>query len=351
MTSRSLILLAVITLAAISAALIYTGTRGKNPGSESDLLVPDLRHVVNEIEAIDVRAAGDRLVARLRRDEDRWRVENRDGYEADFRRVHDLLRDLAEASRQEPKTKNPDWYPRLGVSDIDSMSARGVQVSFPDSDLPALILGDQDEITGGRYVRLQAEQQSWLTGRELEVPSEVTEWLERSVMDIPADELSELTIIHPDGDRVRLRSADGEDRQWVLLDVPEGREAAPTWQIRPVANGLANVVLEDVRRHESVPDEAVRALYVTRDGLNFVVDLFVESGQAWARFSVSAEPEPIMAGDESPEQDNNRLLADAAAVDARLSPWQFALSDAKFETMTRRLEDLLADQEPEQPSS
>jgi hypothetical protein len=216
-------------------------------------------------------------------------------------------------------------------------------VSFPGTDLPAVILGDQDEITSGRYARLDGEPQSWLTDRALDIPRDVNGWLERSVMDIPADELAEVTIVHPDGDRVRLRPADGEENQWVLLDVPEGREAAPRWQIRPVANGLANVLLQDVRPHESVPEDAVRALYVTRDGLNFVVDLFVEDGQGWARFSVSAEPEPVMVGEDVPAQENANLLADAAAVDARLSPWQFALSDAKFETMTRRLDDLLAE--------
>jgi len=345
---RSLLALGIITLAAITAALVYTGTRGLEGESGSALLVPGLRDIVNDIEAIDIETGSAQPVARLRRDEESWRVENKDGYEADFRRIHDLLRDLAEASRLEPKTSNPEWYPRLGLSDIESASARGVQVSFPGTDLPAVILGDQDGITEGRYVRLGSQQQSWLTDRELAVPREASGWLERSVMDIPADELAEVTIIHPNGDRVRLKAADGEDRQWVLLDIPDGREAAAAWEIRPVANGLANVVLQDVRRHESVPEDAVRALYVTRDGLNFVVDLFVEAGQAWARFTVSAEPQLLMAEDQDASEQDNQLLADAAAVDARLSPWQFALPEAKFETMTRRLTDLLAEMAPEQ---
>ncbi|MFP4208428.1 MAG: DUF4340 domain-containing protein [Wenzhouxiangella sp.] len=344
MSPRSVVMLGVITLVAIVSALLYSGARRDAAAPEPERLVPQLRAVINEIDAIEITAAGEVLVARLRRDDTRWRVENRAGYEADFRRIHDLLRGLADANRAEPRTALEEWYPRLGLSDLDSEVARGVQVAFPGRDLPAVILGDQDEATGGRYARLEGQAQSWLTDQPLEVPASTVGWLERSVMDIPARELAEVTIVHPDGDRVRLRPADEEGEQWVVLDVPDGREAAPDWQIRPVANGLASVNLEDVRRHESVPEDAVRALYVTRDGLNFVVDLFVDDGRPWARFSVSAEPQAVVADDEAAEEEQgDGLLADAVAVDARLSPWQFALPEAKFETMTRRLEDLLAE--------
>ncbi|MEE4638643.1 MAG: DUF4340 domain-containing protein [Wenzhouxiangella sp.] len=341
MSPRSVVMLGVVTLVALVAALIFTGSRRDQGVAPAERLVPELRSVINEIDAIDIEAAGETVVARLRRDRDRWRVENRDGYEADFRRVHDLLRELAEADRAEPRTALEEWYPRLGLSDVESEQARGLRVSFPERDLPGIILGDRDETTGGRYARLVGQAQTWLTDQPLEVPPTAIGWLERSVMDIPASELTEVTIVHPDGDRVRLRPGDDDGDQWVLLDVPEGREAAPRWQIRPVANGLANISLEDVRSHETVPEDAIRALYVTRDGLNFVVDLFVDDDRGWARFTVSAEPDAVPVGQEVSDDERDRRLADAAAVDARLSPWQFALSTAKFETMTRRLEDLL----------
>lgn len=345
MSARSVVVLGVITLVATLAALVLTGTRQDRAVEPSERLVPGLRSLVNEIDAIDIEAAGPTVVARLRRDQERWRVDNRAGYEADFRQVHGLLRELAEASRAEPRTALEEWYPRLGLSDLDDEQARGLRISFPGTGLPGVILGDRDEATGGRYARLVDQAQSWLTDQPLQAPPTAFGWLEQSVMDIPASELAEVTIVHPDGDRVRLRPGGEEGDQWVLLDVPEDREALPRWEIRPVANGLANVRLEDVRRHEAVPDDAVRALYVTRDGLNFVVDLFVDEAGAWAHFSVSAEPEAVPAGQELADEDANRLLADAAAVDARLSPWQFALGSAKFETMTRRLEDLLAEPE------
>jgi hypothetical protein len=252
---------------------------------------------------------------------------------------------LALARRAEPRTAQPEWFERLGLADIGTPEATGILIEFPGTALPSVILGEQDQTTGARFARLPGEPGTWLTDRPLAAPEQTLLWLERSVMDIPASQLAEVTILHPDGDRVRLRPADDEGDQWVLLEIPEGREAGPRWEIRPVANGLASIVLEEVRRHDgNIPEDAVRSLYVTRDGLNFVVSLSQDEAGYWAHFSVTAEP-PVPGTEESGEQDDEpgrQLLIDAAAVDARLSPWEFGLHSRKFEMMTRRQEDLLA---------
>lgn len=343
MSQRSILMLGVATLIIMVAALLLTGQREDSSTEDGGLLVPGLREQVNEVDAIDLTAGDGEVIARLRRADGRWRVDNRDGYEADFRRVHDFLRELALARRAEPRTAQPEWFARLGLADIGSPDASGVLIEFPGTALPSVLLGAQDQTTGARFARLPGETGTWLTDRALSAPDEALLWLERSVMDIPASQLSEVTILHPDGDRVRLRPADDEGDQWVLLEVPEGREAGPRWDIRPVANGLASIVLEDVRRHDGqIPEDAVRSLYVTRDGLNFVVSLFRDDSGNWAHFSVSAEPsEP---GEGPLGEQDRQLMIDAAAVDARLSPWQFGLHQRKFEVMTRRLEALLAPQ-------
>ncbi len=341
MSPRSILMLGVATLIAMVAALVLTSQYGQESDDEGDALVPGLREQINDIDAIDLVGSDGEAIAMLRRRDERWVVENRDGFEADFRRVHDFLRELAQARRAEPRTAQEQWFERLGLADIGSPEASGVLVAFPDSHLPEVILGEQDQTTGSRFARVPDEAGTWLTDRSLTVPDQTVMWLERSVMDIPASELAEVTLLHADGDRARLRPANEDGDQWVLLDVPEGREAAPRWEIQPVANGLASVVLEDVRRHDGeIPEDAVRALYVTRDGLNFVVTLFSDDAGNWAHFSVSAELPAVEDGEVS-ERDQ-ALMIDAAAVDARLSPWQFALDRRKFDMMTVRQQDLLA---------
>jgi hypothetical protein len=339
MSPRFILTLGVLTLLALTAALLLTRPSDTPVGAESQPLIPGLRAVVNEIEAVDVVAAdGGRLVS-LRRERERWRVAERDGYEADFELVHDLLRTLAAGHRASPRTSNPAWYARLGLVEPGQPAASGMMLVFPGTDLPRLIVGQLDGTGQGHFVRLADDVQSWLSDVPIDLPDSTAGWLERSVMDIPARELAEVTILHPDGDTIQLRSADEAGEQWVLMNVPEDRDAAEAWQLRPVANGLANVSMEDVASFQGAPDSAVRALYRTHDGLNFLATLFEDDAGAWVHFAVSAE---VAASDSATEDATEReLLIDAAAVDERLSPWQFRVPMRKYENMTRRHEQLL----------
>jgi hypothetical protein len=339
-TARGILVLGVLTLVALTLALFIARPSGSPEAPVSEPLVPGLYEIVNEVSAIDVIGPDGETVVSLRRERERWRVSERDGFEANFERVHDLLRDLASGRRASPRTENPDWYGRLGVIEPGQPDASGMLVRFPDSGLPSLIVGRPDSAGQGHFVRLENERQSWISDRTLDVPARLTAWLERSVMDIPARELSEVTIRHPDGDTVNLRAADEDGELWVLMNVPDERDAVEGWRLRPVAGGLSSVSLEDVRPAGSIPDEAVRALYRTRDGLNFLASLFEDEGGHWVHFRVSAELAAV-SEDEQLERSEEDLLIDAAAVDDRLSAWHYRISSRKFETMTRRLDDLL----------
>jgi len=350
MTPKTILILAGATVLALVLALGLSGPNGRTSGEQDEPLVPGLREVVNEVDAVDILGPDGEFVVRLRRDEARWRVPEKDNFEADFERVQGLLRDLATGRRADERTSNPEWYARLGVQDVGEPEASGVRIDFPDSELPSLIVGQADSTEQGRFVRLADQARTWLSDGDLEVPTDRIEWLERSVMDIPATELTRVTVRHPDGETIELRPAGDQTQDWVVFNVPDGREAAPMWELRPLANGLANLRLDDVRRHDAVPDDAIGALFVTRDGLNFVASLFQddlgagsESGGGWVHFSVSAEVTASEDGELSEEA--ARISADAAAVNERLSPWQYRLPERKFDSLTKRLEDVLAEVE------
>lgn len=339
--------LVAVTVLALGLALILSEPDTVAPAQgEAEALVPGLKEQVNDIERIELLTGSDAPI-RLVRSDERWRVENADAYEADFERVHQLLRDLAAGLRAEPRTANPEWHGRLGVAEPrsgDDAADRSFEVVFPGTELPSLIIGRPGPAGQSRFVRLGTEDQVWLSDRDISVPAEPVDWLLRSIMDIPGSELTEITLRHSDGDIVQLQAADETSSQWVLMNVPDGREAEPAWQLSSTANALASLQLDDVRRHEGSPDDASAALFVTRDGLNFVATLFEDEAGAWVNFSVSAEVGASEAGEEMSDEAAS-ASADAAAVDARLSPWDFKLPDAKYEQMTRRLEDLLVDPE------
>lgn len=347
--NRSLVvLLATATLVAIGLVL-WLGNERSSETPAGGAVVPGLAEQVNTLAAIDVIAPGGATAVQLRRDESRWRVLERDGYEADFQQVVDLLRALAEAERVEPRTSNPDWYGRLGVADVGEPDASGRRLEFPGTDLPALIVGRIDPTGAGSYVRGADDPQAWLADRALEIAIDPVAWVEPGIMDIAAEDLVAVTVVHPDGERLRLQSL-GESGDWVLRDVPEGRTAGPEWRRNALANGLRGLSLDDVRRFESPgPEGAVRTELVTADGLRFTALSWREGdgedAAAWVHFRVSeaesTSADDAVETDPAASAEAAERLASAVAVDARLSPWAFRVPARRADDLAPRLEDLL----------
>jgi len=357
--------LLIITLAAALAVILLSRSVNQEQGASEGLLLPALEQAVNDIGAVDIVAPGGSTAVSLRRGDERWRVLEKDGYEADFGQVIELLRSLRQARTVEARTANPEWYSKLGVQPVASDDATGRRLDFPGHEIASVIIGQTDPTGNGSYARRAKEAQSWLLDEVVEVPVDPVAWLEQGVMDIPAEDIAEVVIRHADGETLRIARAGDDDPEFVLLDVPAGREAGPPRLRRAVASGLRGLNLQDVRRHQpSLPEDAVRVLFVTTDGLNFVADVFESEGRYWVHFTVSpenaatsaepassddaAQPEESAAAGESEDEDDSaeqqaaERLASAVAVDARLSPWQFEIPKRRYDDITPRLEELLA---------
>ncbi|MDX1625387.1 MAG: DUF4340 domain-containing protein [Wenzhouxiangellaceae bacterium] len=354
MNRNRLVALAVVTLLAVAAALWLARPADDGSGNRP-VLVPGLQNAVNDVAALDVIAPAGEVAVRLRREQARWRVVERDGYEADFAQVVDLLRTLREARRAEPKTSNPGWYARLGVAEPGAGQGAGTGLAFPGMEFETLIVGDTDPTGSGSYVRLRGAERAWLADRVIELPADPVAWLEPGIMDIPAEDIAELVIEHPDGTTVRLqRAGEGEALSFVLRDVPGGREAGPAWKRMGTAAALEGLNLDDVRAaEESEADGAIRARWITTDGLEFAARIRQAGDGAWVRFRVRAvggddgdmgDPASARASGASDATGDGEAMTvaeRAAAVDERLSPWEFRVVERKAEAMTRSVEDFL----------
>lgn len=352
MNARMLIILGLGTLLAVALALVFVGAPEESPEpDENRLLLPALADRINEIDALEIIAPDGETVATLHRERERWRMREKHDYEADFARIHDLLRDLAQARRLEAKTERAEWYGRLGVDAPGRGEGSGVMIRFPDDELPALIIGQQDPAGIGRYARLEGEDRTWLIGRNPDLPVERMEWLERAIMDIPAADIRAVSVRHSDGDGVELRPGDDEGGTWVMLDPPAGREVKPAWQLRQTASALARLNMSDVRPHEAelVPQDAVETVFRTRDGMVFTAVSFSDEAGKWVHFRVSGDETGEGGTEEVDEPEADAAEPDReidiVAVDGRLSPWQFALTGERFDRLRPTVEQLLVAEE------
>ncbi|HLS04992.1 MAG TPA: DUF4340 domain-containing protein [Wenzhouxiangella sp.] len=347
MNRKTLAFLMLAVIASVGLVFIAGRDRGGDESSrEPAAAVPGLAAVINDVDELKIVGSGGETIASLHRSRQRWRLREKHDHEADFARVHDLLRNLARARRAEPRSSKAEWHARLGVAEPGSGDGSGVAVRFPGSSVGGVIVGRQDPAGIGRYIRLEGSSQVWLTDRNIEIADDRLNWLERAIMDIPAPDISAVSIGHPGAETVELRPGDENGELWVVLGVPDDMEPAAGWKLRQIADALARLNMDDVRPHDEslVPEDRVESVFRTRDGLVFVARLFSDEAGYWVHFHISsAEDEPAPGHEDSknsatPEPPAPEL--DAVAADARLSPWQYRISKDRFERLTAGADDV-----------
>ncbi|NCF61491.1 MAG: DUF4340 domain-containing protein [Gammaproteobacteria bacterium] len=342
--------LLLLTLMAAGLVLLVPGKTGKESIIEETRILPELAAQVNDIEWVQIISAGDVSVATLRRAEEGWIVEEAGGYRADWDRIRQLLSALSQAEIIEAKTSNPEYYQRLSVEDVSSATAGGLKIEFSaDSGLPALIVGKTANSRNGQYVRLDDSAASALLDRVVEVSGNRSDWLDKTVIDIADAEVVEVTINHPDGDAVTISKISADDENFDLQDIPEGREVRTEWTVNAPANALAALSFEDV-----VPDSRldwsgpVRFKLLTADGLHIEVELTAitgedeveQSDEHWMRLTAGLYTTALNSGDgqaaTAPETAER-----AEIINARVAGWAYRIPKYKFDSMVKRMEDLL----------
>jgi hypothetical protein len=363
---------------------------GRESTFEVRLLLPELAGSVNEIDEISIVRGGEQAVATLHRSEAGWSVAEAGGYPADWPRLRSLLAALAQAQVVEPKTANPEYYDRLGLRDVADEESKALRVRIgAGADAPALLVGDAAPDRDGQYVRLEGEDRAFLIDRALEVPRETRDWLNRQIVDIGEAEVVEVEITQADGERVVLKKRSADDEDFVLQNLPEGREVQSSWTVNAPGGGLADLRLDEVRPAATVDfEQPVRLRMLTADGLQVDAELAEVDEGHWIRLQASVHtpaaaaatageaadrsgaeaetastetPDPAAPGApaadanvmESPPGDETAGAPSepdpaerAATINQRVEGWVYAIPQYKFDVLTRRLEDMLKQPEP-----
>jgi hypothetical protein len=341
--------------------LVFPGKTGRESSIEQTVLVPGLAEQVNDINWLRLIAAGGEVIATLRRENIAWVVVESSGYRADWNRVKTLLSSLSRAEVVEEKTSKPEYYARLGVEDVSSVDAAGVMVEFAvDSGLPAVIIGNSAQGRDGHYARLRDSAKSVLINTRIDVPGEAIEWLDRAIVDVADAEVVEYEIIHPDGESVKAKKASADDENFELQNVPEGREIKSEWSVNAPANALAALEFEAVAPATQLDwEDAARFRVLTADGLQLEVKMLAlqpgeeEEGltEHWLRLDAGDYGAAAgTVGDGAGE--SSAALARAQEVNGRVAGWAYRIPAYRYDSMARRMEDLLqqAEGDGEPPS-
>ncbi|MDX1379760.1 MAG: DUF4340 domain-containing protein [Xanthomonadales bacterium] len=367
--------LLIVTAVVAVVVLLLPGRTGQESGYTRAPFLPELQAQVNELDWLRIRGAGGTVVATLERADDHWRVAEAHAYRADWERLRTLLSELAQAEIVEAKTDNPAYYDRLGVEDVTAPAATGLQIEFAEgTGLPAVIVGKRAEGRGGHYARRADAAASALLDRNLDLPAAAKDWLATAIVDIADDEVVEVAVVHPDGERVTARKASADDEHFELQNIPEGREIRSAWTVDSLANALSALSLEAVAPQDDVDwNDAVQFALVTADGLRVEVEgvatgletaadeaaeappdvSSVPAAEHWIRLQAglyqtvldSAVEAPATGDVEAGGGDDAATAVDpterAAEINRRVSGWAYRIPKYKYDAMSKRLEDLL----------
>ena len=363
--ARAVLILAALTLVAVGAVLFVE--RGPDTTEPGDAIVfPALLERVNAVAR--VRVTGNEGAFTLARDGDAWVVEEKERYPADPDRVHKLLIGAAGMKRVEPKTSNPERYPKLWLEDPSGEDARSVRFALEDASgsvLASWVLGNRrpsksDASRTELYIRVADDPLAWLVEGSVPGGRHVIDWLDRRVARIDRERLRAAEISHADGAVVTVSKSLPADSDFVLRDIPAGREADSQYRINDIGRFLEDLRFEDVAPASSLDfagsvDKRVQV--VTFDGLLVRLDSVMRDGDAWVRLraevdealvktpgadATASDDESGAASGEAPEalRPLDEVRAEAERLNARWQGWAYELPSFKRDYIAKRMDGL-----------
>ena len=363
--ARTVLVLGIMTLVAVGAVLfVERGSDTPEPGG--DIVFPALLERVNSVAR--VRVTGSEGTFALVRDGDAWVVEEKERHPADPDRVHKLLVGAAGMKRLEPKTSDPGRYPKLWLEDPTGEDARSVRLVLEDASGAVLadwVLGDRrpsksDASRTELYIRVAGDPQAWLVEGSVPGGGKIIDWLDRAVARIDRERLRTAEVSHTDGAMVAVSKEVPADVDFVLRDVPEGRETDSQYRVNDIGRFLEDLRFEDVAPASSLDFAGSvdkRLEIMTFDGLRVRVDSVMRDGDAWVQLRAEVDEGLVEtagadagASDGEPASESEvasgslpplaEVRTEAERLNARWQGWAYELPSFKRDYIARRMDEL-----------
>lgn len=278
MNSRTVVGLGIAAAAAIviAAGISLSRKPVADAAQGAGVALPGLAEHLNDVTRISVTGPGQKLIATLEKSGQGWGLKEKSGYRADAGKVREFLLRLSQSRLIEQKTANEQRYAEIGVSDIGAADAKGLLIAIDGLPQPAqLIVGIMNSRADATYLRRAGDKQSWLAKGNLIPDKTAANWLDKRIVDLPATRVREVAWSRPDGKAVRVFKAKSDDANYVVADLPKGREPSSEFAANGEATTLAGLNFDDVLPAGEAPPPAdgkvYRASFASFDGV--VVEL------------------------------------------------------------------------------
>jgi hypothetical protein len=357
--------------AVVAVGAVVTGTKRTATvqiTAPDQALLPMLDRRINDVAHIQIEDSTTSVT--LRRLEGTWRIDQADGFPANFSPISQLVGQLADLKKVEERTSNPALYERLDVQDFGP-NAGSRQITLLDDKgekIVAVLIGKSwfppsGGTTQFRYARVAGDATSWLVSGPLTIQTGVRGWMNTELTTIPASRMHHIRIEHDDGEIVAIRKERETDNNYTLETIPPRRELAGDTRPNELASAFASLRFDEVFSESSLRDTVtvttIKAL--TFDGLRLDARVFRDETKTYVAIAAAADLDRIIAvnaqreADAAAENEANEgiedfvplvpQLVDAAAIEAeakafndRLGGWAFVMPSWNVDRLQRRNE-------------
>jgi hypothetical protein len=291
MNAKHLTTLAV--LAAISVGLTAWVLQTSAPTVASDrrgeTIVPSLAAKANDLTGLSIRDGAGTLA--IDRRDNRF-VASDSGYPIKTDAVRDVVASSAELSFQEARTSDPARYGDLGLADPGAKDA-GKEVTFRTAggELASFVVGNRDTSvggpTGGVFVRLKGQPQTFLARGDVRLPVVRSDWFVGFDLDVKRNEIKKVELTGGGRDGVTASANADKPGELVLADVPEKRNA-DTFKVSRLATLVESFTFQDVRKATKPADDARRMVVDAGDGLRLVLTTVGDITEGWLQIAAEA---------------------------------------------------------------
>lgn len=384
MKSKTIGLLAGITIVGIMLAVFVNREPSATIPQSGQLLFPDFMSVVNDVNEVVIETKEQTVT--LVRGEHAWGVKEKAGYRADVEKVKQAIVGLADLRIHEPKTKNPELYDRLGLQDSNQEGSLSKTVTVKTADNPEvakLVVGNQKPAKGNPrmsdiYVRKPGDSQTWLVMGNMPLETVPSEWLDKEVTALTTKRVRQVTVTHPKGDTLHLSKEKPEDLDFRMDSIPAGFKVSSQFNVNNVVGTLVQLSLEDVKPLAEVDfsgKPGVSAILETFDGLRLHVHTTKQNETVFAKFSAEFDvsliqtPEPETkpedtqkadgaegekegkdTGVKTPEKESllnkpEEVQKEVELLNQRVNGWAYALPSFRVENFSKLKKDLISKEE------
>ncbi|MDJ0956089.1 MAG: DUF4340 domain-containing protein [Arenicellales bacterium] len=344
LTKKGFIVLLGITVLVIVAAVVTRQSEESSNISTEGPYFPDLLQQSNEVAIAIIKDS--ESTTTLKKKDDQWIIDEKDGYPASTAQVRELILGLARLQRLEAKTKNPELYNKLEVNDIGEPGSNSKLVRLKGasgSDLAVVIVGKEKVSRGGTtkdqlYVRAPGDAQSWLVEGLMPALGKATDWLDKTIIKPKVGEVRSVTV-DSSTDSLVVARENTETTDFTVQELGPDEEVESQYAINQIVQSFKDLRLEDVKA-ESALDlssaESSRAILKSFDGAKIELDIHKQGEQVFGQLHATYQ-EP----DESDEVTKQSVSEKVEQWNAAWDQWVYELPSYQVENIMVTKEELI----------